>query len=246
MKKFVSFVCFLFVFLISISCTGDRFNPKGASLVYSEAKPLETNFLFSTVEGKMLIMADCEAAQNFNDEMVRQNKFSMFDLGVGNAFVIDSAGVHHLYTAKHCARGLEEITRVIGSDIAIIDYDRLQSIHPSPFELTKGYDIDYAVYNNDSVFVRGYLTNQNGMVQSVTLSGVGLLLNKRLLESHVKKGCEYLQENVLLILMKENIDLAGLSGSPAFNKKGKVIGVYSGRMYDQETHDMYARVSLFR
>lgn len=234
----------LLVIVVMYSCSNE--NKYGAKITFTEPISLKSNFLFSTCGGQMFIMADSKSAQMINDAMYKEKSFSMYELGVGNAFIVDSSGTYFLYTAKHCAVGLEKYTRNIGADIAIINYAKLRSSKYPAIDLNEGYKVDYNFNNYDSVFVRGYLSDKKGKVHFVTISGVGHKKNIADFDEEKSVNFKYLQENTLSIPLKKNVDLAGLSGSPAFNKFGKVIGVYSGRQYAMDTDVYYARVSLFK
>lgn len=235
---------FLLVIVVMYSCSKE--NKDGAKITFTEPIPLKSNFLFSTCGGQMFIMADSKSAQMINDAMCKERNFSMYELGVGNAFIVDSSGTYFLYTAKHCAVGLEKYTQNIGADIAVINYNKLRSSKYPAIDLNEGYKIDYNFNDYDSVFVRGYISDKKGKVHFVTISGVGHKENIANFDKEKSVNLKYLQENTLTIPLKKNVDLAGLSGSPAFNKFGEVIGVYSGRQYAIGTNVYYARVSLFK
>lgn len=235
---------FLSILLIS-SCT-DIAENNVANINFT--KPVVTTnatFLFSAVGGKMIILADPFAAQKMNDLSMQKGNFSLYDLGIGNAFVVDSEGTFLLYTARHCTKGIESITRIIDNDIAVVNCDGLHAISPSVLEINQGYDVAEKVSDNDSVYVRGYFSDKKGKVHSVLICGIGKIQQSSDY-ANVQQNKEYIQSRMLSIKMAENIDLAGLSGAPAFNKEGKIIGVYSGRTYDQDSREYSIRISLVR
>ncbi len=217
-----------------------------ATLDFTEPVNTNSTFVFSTCGGKMIIFADATAAGKINNIMKEQKGATINDLGVGNAFVVDSNGTFLLYTARHCTAGIEKITHVLNADIAVVDYQGLKNISPSQMEISEGYKIKSNVCSGDSIFVRGYYTNTDGHMYSVSISGVGQLTDTRDYKHTARGAVEYVSGTVLNILLEENIELGGLSGAPAFDKSGNVIGMYSGRTIDQSTGNCFARITLFQ
>lgn len=237
----------LLVFLLIITiCSCKRINPNAVIVEITEPVNSVSTLLFTTIGGRAIILADAVAAQNLNNMMLKEKEnMSLFQLGVGNAFAVDSAGKFFLYTARHCAVGIEKLTRTVNLDVAIINYEGLKSATPQIMKLTEGYQIDTNVIDNDSVFVRGYLSDKKGKVYSVTVSGIGKRSNIHDFDGvEIEGEKQYFQAHSLNMLLNENVDLAGLSGAPAFNKAGKVIGIYSGRTYDSRGI-WQIRISLF-
>ncbi len=202
-------------------------------------------FLFSSVGGKMIILADPFAAQKMNDISMKKENFSLYDLGIGNAFVVDSEGTFLLYTARHCTKGIESITRVIDNDVAVVNYNKLRNISQSVLDINHGYSIERNIVDNDSVYVRGYLSDNKGKVHAVLICGVGKIRQSSDY-INVQENKEYIQARMLSMKIEKNVDLAGLSGAPAFNRKGKIIGVYSGRTYDQDSREYAIRIALLQ
>ena len=237
----------LAAFVIAISACQHAKDPNTATIDFSQPIVSDADFIFSTCQGKTFIMADASAAQKMSDHLKAQTGGILSDMGVGNAFVLDMDGKSYLCTATHATVGLEKYTKKIGADIALIDFTAMpQQKFGTEFQLATAYAVDTAVQTGDSVFVKGYLFNKNGELQSVTVSGKGKVWNKSEYNgTYSGMNSQYMQERALIIKLDENVELGGLSGSPAFNKQGKVIGVYSGRTLDQNSGTYYIRISLF-
>lgn len=239
--------CLTALVLITISACHTK-DANLATINFSEATLTQTDFIFSTCQGKTLIMADASAAQKMSNLLKQKTGAILSDMGVGNAFALNMNGKPFLCTAVHATEGLEKYRKNIGADITIIDCNAMAQENSKSFELTTAYDMDTVIRKSDSVFIRGYLFNTEGELQSVTVSGKGEILDKDYyIDKVVNSNKQYLQERALVMRLDENVDLSGLSGSPAFNKQGKVIGVYSGRTMEQENgkDTYYIRVSLF-
>jgi hypothetical protein len=234
--------------VVTISACQHTKDPNTATLDFSQPTASNSDFIFSTCQGKTLIMADASAAQKISNNLKEQTGGILSDMGVGNAFVLNMDGKPFLCTATHGAVGLEKYTRKIGADIAVIDYTTMTQEKPGGIQLSTAYGMDTVIHNADSVFIRGYLFDKKGELQSVTISGVGRIVDKNEYGNNVTgSNKQYMQQRALIIKLDENVELAGLSGSPAFNKQGKVIGVYSGRTVEQDNgkDTYYIRVSLF-
>ncbi len=238
-----TFVIVIISLIMMSACSNE--NKYGATITFSEPITMDNHFLFTTCGGQMIIMVDSKAAVTMNKLMLEAKDFSLYELGVGNAFAVDSCGKYYLYTARHCTKGLEKIERNIGNDISIVNYSGLKAISPSVITLAHGYEIEYNVNNYDSVFIKGYLSDKKGKVSLINIKGIGKLSDGEIYKVLNKEMEQFLQKRYLHVLMKKNVDLAGLSGAPAFNKQGKVIGVYSGRSMSEETGNYYLRISLF-
>ena len=236
----------LAAFVIAISACQHAKDPNTATIDFSQPIVSDADFIFSTCQGKTFIMADASAAQKMSDHLKAQTGGILSDMGVGNAFVLDMDGKSYLCTATHATVGLEKYTKKIGADIALIDFTAMpQQKFGTEFQLTTAYAVDTAVQTGDSVFVKGYLFNKNGELQSVTVSGKGRMIDENEYNGGTVVNAQYMQQRQLVIKLDENAELGGLSGSPAFNKQGKVIGVYSGRTLDQNSGTYYIRISLF-
>ncbi len=208
---------------------------------------------FSSMKGSGLMMIDALTASQLGEfEINPKEKITLYDVGVGNAFMMKNNGVLDLYTAGHCADNIDRFIKKINEDIAIIDYKKKGT------EYSKAGNIESSGYNlgkftdNDSVFVRGFLVNKKGKVSNVEISGIG----------HVRKQSDYKNasfsggqtaypfENTIDMVLKENVDLSSLSGAPVFNKAGLVVGVYSGRtievVIDTKDTSYHIRISPFK
>lgn len=241
-------ILFCLVVLTTIAACQHTKDPNTATIDYSQPVISNNDFIFSTCQGKTLIMADASAAQKISDNLKAQTGGILSDMGVGNAFAVTMDGKTFLCTATHGAVGLEKYTRNIGADIAVIDYDAMTKQSPGGIRLTSAYQMDTVIQNEDSVFIKGYLFNKKGELQTVTVSGKGKVWNKSEYNgTYSGMNSQYMQERALIIKLDENVELGGLSGSPAFNKQGKVIGVYSGRTLEQKDgkDTYYIRISLF-
>ena len=249
-NQFFKTACIFAASALFSSC--NRGEKPTASVTYEKPSPLKDVFIFSTLGGKTLLMTDYETAGKMNRLTEEQHGVSMYDIGVGNAFVVDSAGTFFLCTAKHAAIGMEKWSRDIGTEITLVNWstfigDSVRSTYHA-MKLTSGYEIDTSVTDNDSVFVRGYLTDKDGTLHLVTISGVGKKVDKDQYRNApmTPEDRLHFQKHMLEMSLGKNIDLASLSGSPAFNKAGKVIGVYSGRTVDADDPSIcHARISLF-
>jgi hypothetical protein len=244
MKKTLFFFAALVLFF---ACTQVK-DPSAATIEFSEPVASEADFIFSTCQGKKLIMTDAATAQKMSNNLKMETGGILSDLGVGNAFVLQLEGKKFLCTATHATAGLEKYIRKVGADIAVIDYDMMTRENPGGIQLTKSYDLDTVVRTGDSVFIRGYLFNKKGEIHSVVVQGAARLVDKSEYDpSSLADYAQYMQQRMLTIKLDENVELAGLSGSPAFNKQGKVVGVYSGRILEQNNgkDTYYIRISLF-
>jgi len=236
----------LTAFVITLSACQHAKDPHTATIDFSQPIVSDADFIFSTCQGKTFIMADASTAQKMSDHLKAETGGILSDMGVGNAFVLDMDGKSYLCTATHATVGLEKYTKKIGADIALIDFTAMpQQKFGTEFQLATAYAVDTAVQTGDSVFVKGYLFNKNGELQSVTVSGKGRMIDENEYNGGTVVNAQYMQQRQLVIKLDENAELGGLSGSPAFNKQGKVIGVYSGRTLDQNSGTYYIRISLF-
>ncbi|MBP6926194.1 MAG: hypothetical protein KBB70_00665 [Candidatus Pacebacteria bacterium] len=242
MQKITTLV--LAIFMVMNGCSSKK-RANTATIDFTEPVNENATYIFSTCGGKMIIFADASAAQKINSLLHEHEGATINNLGVGNAFIVDSNGTFLLYTARHCTVGIEKITHTLNADIAVVDYKGLRNISPSVMEITEGYKIQPNVSSGDSVYVRGYYTDNKGHMYSVCISGVGELSDRRDTKKRVIGAVEYFSERVFNVLLEENIDLGGLSGAPAFDKFGNVIGIYCGRTIDQSTGDCFARITLF-
>lgn len=233
--------------VIMLSACQHAKDPYTATIDFSQAIATDADFIFSTCQGKTLIMADAPTAQKISNNLKKQTGGILSDMGVGNAFVLNVNSELFLCTATHGTVGLEKYTKKIGADIALVDFGAMpQQSFGTKFQLITAYTMDTTVQTGDSVFVKGYLFNKDGELQSVTVSGTGRIVDKSEYGSNVSNA-QYMQQRALVIKLDENVELGGLSGSPAFNKQGKVIGVYSGRTVEQNNgkDTYYIRISLF-
>lgn len=219
-----------------------------AVITFSTPFESDNDFIFTTYHGTMLVVADALTAQIISDELKEKKGYSLSELGVGNAFGVLFSSKKFFCTATHVAVGLEKEFLNLGADIVLIDKGVFEK-RSTNLELLRPYEMDTVVYSGDSVFIKGYMFNKQGKLQSVTIRGCGRLVEKNEYdnENTQKFNFELMQDRTLSLELTENIDLAGLSGAPAFNRAGKVIGVYSGRLMQiKEGRTTYfLRVSLF-
>lgn len=246
-------VIYLFVLVALVACqsrTNQNVNSDAqffteniASVEFSEPIVTDKNFFFSTMGGKMFIMTDCKTAQDMNNMFLQENNSTIADLGIANAFFLDG----ELCTARHATKGLESLCNNIGNDITMIDYaTMLKSGNNCKIPLIVGYLRDTFALN-DSVFVRGYYSDSKGVIKNVTVKGIGTSSDELMKQDYSgSQNLEFLEKNSVIMRLERNIDLGGLSGAPAFNKQGKVVGVYSGRslMVSGSDTTCYIRVSL--
>lgn len=238
------------ILIVTLSACQNAKDPCAATVDFSTPAASNADFIFSTCQGKTLLVADAVTAQKVSDNLKAHTGGILSDMGIGNAFALTLQGKTFLCTARHGAVGLEKYTKVIGADIALIDFNAIPN-HDlgTGFQLTSSYDLDTTIRTGDSIFIKGYLFNKKGELQTVTIGGKGKIIDKTEYGKNVSFGnnAQYMQQHELVIKLGENVELAGLSGSPAFNTQGKVIGVYSGRTIDQDhgTDTYYIRVSLF-
>jgi len=214
------------------------------------------DFLFTTAQGQMMIMLPVETAQMANDSL-KDEDVTLNNFGIGNAFLLKKDTNWFLCTATHLAIGMEGHMDSIGQDIALIDYESLHKrIVTIDLATVGGYPYTFDVEQKDSLFIRGYISDNDGKIKSVLVSGLAIKQKRNDMPEedtlHFRAyNMEYMQDNVLAMRMKEYVDLSGLSGSPAFNKNGQVVGIFSGiTMYVRKEDDIidttfYIRVSLF-
>lgn len=231
---FRTYLLLLFVAIFMASCgvsnsDGKKSHRHSATITFMDTIPSDKDFIFSTMGGKMFVMVGYREAQQMNQLLLKAQGITLQDLGVGNAFIVDSAGKMLLYTATHCTKGLENLTRKIDADVVVINYDSITKSVKNKIPPADGYKLGESIHDGDSIFVRGYLTNKEGIVQSVLIKGVGEVRDRDDFKNTTIVNGEHMQQKTFALLLDEDIDLGGLSGAPAFNSQGKVVGVYSGR-----------------
>ncbi len=242
-----SIIFSLIALVIATSSCQNVENPNTAKIEFSEPIVSDADFIFSTCGGKKLIITNATAAQKISDNLKEQTGGIFSDMGVGNAFLLNMNGESLLCTATHGTVGLEKYIKKIGADISLISLDIMQEEDfNTETQLPVSYELDTKIQTGDSVFIKGYLFNKRGELQSVTISGKGKIKDKYEYGDNVFNQ-QYLQDRTMVVDLNENVELGGLSGSPAFNKKGKVIGVYSGRMLEEYNNkkSFCIRISLF-
>lgn len=235
----------LFISLILfISCK----NTKTTKIFDSQQLPLATvkmeksegkeSIFFSTVQGKMIILCDGEGA-SLMDSFLREKGTGFRELGVGNAFFMKN-DVTRLCTAKHAAVGLEKETFFEGGDVAMISTNLKvidEFLKSNPKIYSKG---DYQ--EGDSVFVTGSILYHDRKIYDVSICGTGEVFDlndiKKVVPILNNENEQFADGKSIWLRLEQNIDLGGLSGAPAFNKKGQVIGLFSGRngaIYQSDT-----------
>lgn len=221
----------------------------------------ENDILITTMYGKMLIMADIETAQKLNTEIKKQAQqsgkdfHSLADFGLGNGFAIKIADTTRFCTVVHGCIGIEKYVEKIDADIAIVREDAMPKKEGSisrNMNPKNPYEMDTTFKTGDSLFIKGYRFNDAGSLEEISIKGVGFLSSandfKGLNTNLTGNMMEYVPNQFVLIKLDKNEQLDGLSGSPVFNKLGRVVGVYGGRLQVQSGNKdvIYLRISLFK
>lgn len=218
-----------------------------AAVDIESVKESENTFLLSTLHGTAFLLIDAPSADTLRHGLTPG---LLSDLGIGNAFFISRNGRTLLCTQTLVAQGLEDYMVTIG-DIAFIDYDAIHKRGISTLK-RKSFPVSLIANDNDSIFISGYTINQKDEIHSVTIRGIGKKLSKEDIEKEFGSieviGGEYPQNQSIILQLKNNLHLEGLSGSPVLNKNGEAVGIYSGRnlMIENKTDSTwFIRVSLF-
>lgn len=251
MKSIVNTILVVLFVLILFACGNSKTIENAATIQYEQATESEKDFLFSTMGGNFFVLVDSKAAIKVNESFQEETHQTLSELGIANAFALTFNEKNMLCTAVHATQGLEDYTTKLGADIALLDYLAmpLNGSVGKLIDISKTYTLGKPK-NNDSLFIRGYLFDKSGALKSVTVKGVGQVTsNNEFTQGIPVQGeKEFLQDRFIIMPLSENIDLGGLSGSPAFNSIGEVVGVYSGRMIEHasgEPDKYYLRISLF-
>ncbi|MBP9715298.1 MAG: hypothetical protein KBD52_02320 [Candidatus Pacebacteria bacterium] len=227
---------------------------QAAEIKFSSPTQFPKNiFVFSTWQGEGLAIWDVASIEALAKSLDSLG-FTLSDIGTGNSFVINAKGKKFLCTASHVCIGKEKFNGYIqkissATDISVIDYRVFEKHGTGPMPpIVNPYEIDTSFTSGDSVIIRGILTDSSGKSRLVSIRGIGYLDNIDGIpdEMITQKGA--FSGTGILLTIPENIDLRGLSGAPAFNQAGKVVGVYSGRVaidYGGITTEYYLFVSLF-
>ena len=203
---------------------------------------------FSTLQGKAVILCN-DIAAIMLDSILRQQYGAGFrEMGVGNGFLVNEQERIELFTANHCAIGLEEVAVKAEGDIAIVPmkfFKSMNNINTGSAYRLAGNDF----MNNDSVYVHGYLFGKDRQIHDVTISGRGTVIDAEKIKGDKNfriQSTEPFEGRSVWLAMKHGVDLSGLSGAPAFNQHGHVVGVYSGRSAALVNSDTvwYARIAL--
>jgi hypothetical protein len=250
MRNIISFICALVLAATFFACNSNTNKNATATVDFTEAINTKDVYLFSTLDGSGVIIVNYVKAIEMNKLTMKQKGISMHDVGFGNAFVVNKNNKRFLYTARHATKGVrEDIIKDLGADISIMDLDSIikcgANIERVGCNFGPGYSIDTNIKNGDSVFIQGYYTDKDGILKTVYISGTGVIKYDDDKAFQTTKFKEYMQRRQYLLTLPKFCDLAGLSGSPVFNKKNQVIGVFSGRLENPDTHECFARVSLF-
>ena len=227
-------------------------------------EPIKSNsdftYLFTTAGRQIFLLADAQTAQKVNEGLKIEKGISLNELGAGNAFFVKSEDGSLLCSANHCAVGLEKYIVKVGADIAFINFQAIPQTEKrdaidSIAQAGLGYSMSCDFNESDSLFIKGYISQKNGEIKAVTISGVAVKREKKDFPSQsgpTKASVEKrIQTTILTMKISGNVNLAGLSGAPAFNSKGEVVGVYSGRNVIIKTYKdridstSYIRVSVF-
>lgn len=253
MKKLCAFL--FTITLFTFSCRTKTNLPDVTKFIKVEVKkktsmPPEIVF-FSTAGGNAVILCNDIAATVLDSMLWKKYNSGFREMGVGNGFYVSEQGRVALFTANHCAIGLQNIAVKATGDMAVIPVEFLKSMQGNitvgdPYKLAEE---DFV--NNDSAYVRGYLFGKDRQVYEVVLSGRGTVIDAEEISKNKEfqiKSSEPFEGKSLWFALEKNIDLSGLSGAPAFNEQGQVIGVYAGRCFTEVNTDTvwYARVSLIQ
>ncbi len=229
MKKMRSLLVIVPVLLLLWACKNE---PKSESsdpkITYSEVVlGKNQQHLFTTLNGQIFGLIKADRAQDFSDKLKKQLKVTLPEAGVGNAFFIQDGLDTLLVTARHCAIGLEEFYKEANVDIAFVDYKKIAG-RPANFKIETYRKVK--CNDGDSVFVRGYKFTGREL-KEIVISAVGKMRKGADYRKPgaIISGGENLSDEMLVIPISYHVDLSGLSGSPAFNRNGEVVGVYAGR-----------------
>lgn len=255
MKKFLILSC---LFLLGcttktekVSTTESLAHLEPCTVTFADgADFVPSSLFFSTVKGNALILCDSKGAIVLDSTMNADGVGNLRGLGIGNAFFIKEGDHIALSTANHCVDDLnQEMLVKNGNEISMIPTEYLSDIGFLSGVNIPDYTYKIGVFNEtDTVYINGFIFQRKPI--HVQIKGLGLLVNAKDFKGKKFKliGKEsYVQENSVYLRLDRNFEFSSLSGSPATNPKGELIGLYSGRsLFVQGTDTLFcARVSLF-
>lgn len=166
---------------------------------------------------------------------------------LGNAFTVKMDQKILFCTAFHCLP-VSEYFRKIGRDIVLLENG---SIYNKSGETNDYYEVDTTPKELQFVSILGYQPNINSdsVLKKVQINGLAIRVKSKDFfgDDDTFGGNEFTAETMLVIKYKFDYKVAGLSGSPAFNKNGKVVGLLSSDvlMKNDKSTDKYLVIQPF-
>jgi hypothetical protein len=190
-------------------------------------------FLFNT-RGRRLVFST-EA-----DTVGQPVDYRWYNFEGRNGFLVQMHDSVYLCTAKHCTE-YTPYSIYGGYDIVFIPIRYIANTAVRDFSRTPIYVVGKPYKPGDTISVRGYNT-QHGKLSLVTISGSGSVQ----LPTYEFSEPRLLGERELRICTDQNVYPGGLSGSPAYNTHGDVVGILVGHMESTNTGKVFQiRISLY-
>ena len=210
MKRVLLF-SLIWIYAILSACqpksTEKKFSYPLAKNEITFSKGSQSNFMFIAGE-KSLSLIDLSEAKEANNQLDIING-SLSDLRINNAFTINKGDSLFICTTATATIKIKGDKVIVNKNIAFLN--------PKPiYSIKEAYKISSTdVVNNDSIFIKGYTTLDDGEPRNILLRTV----------ADLKKDVNGF---FLIIRVAKNLNLASLTGAPILNQEGEVIGVFGG------------------
>lgn len=181
-----------------------------ATTEITNADSLEYSFAFCEIKKGFMIFlfGSNQYIHHYVKKRNPKNIHMHMDIFSSNASVVTKNNHTYVCTAQHCADRIPLKKLRVGGDLALIDEKSLIG----PDSLNTSYIKGTVNSGLDSIWIKGFI-ERNDTIRKVTMVGLAKI-DKRKKWAFLKMDHVY--------------DFQGLSGSPAFNSKGEMIGVYVG------------------
>ncbi len=185
--------------------------------------------LFSELHSKVPCIGTVNEFKKLDANLRKKENLSLFHLGISNCFFMEIKDELFLCISKNAVDKKSKDP----TGIVTIPYGTIQSQAAMLPELSIAYSPreEYcdSLKNNDYVCIKGYLPKRTGEVTNLKISG------------HIKK----ISDDEVILFLDPDVNLAGFIGAPAFNEKGQIIGIYTGRLAVKDAKYSYAKITLF-